>query len=170
MINELKSKSDKVYLTKKFLTPKQCDKFINMVKDLKLPVNANFKNEYRPYWEYRTKDITHNPIVKKIGKFWQKHLGYSLSVHQAQIQIWIPNSYSTLHTHDEKDRGRENTHFNSLLYLNDVKEGGEFITENGIKIKPKTGTLTLFDGRNIKHGINKVKHYNRYTIIIWWSL
>ena len=169
MIEELKSKTDLVYKTDNFITKKECDKFINMVSHLKLPDNADFENEYNPYWEYRVEDITNNPIVGKVSKFWRDNLKHNLIIHQAQIQIWIPGSYSILHTHDENNRGRKDTYWNSMLYLNDVDDGGEFITEHGIEIKPKAGTLTLFDGRNIKHGLNEVKNNNRYTIILWWS-
>ena len=58
---------------------------------------------------------------------------------------------------------------NSLIYLNDVDDGGEFYTENGITISGQGYTLTLFDGRNVKHGLKEVKNNNRYTIILWWK-
>ena len=171
MIEKLIKHTDKVYKTDNFITKKECDKFIEMVSHLKLPDDADFENEYKPYWEYRLEDISNNPIIGKVSNYFKKHLDIQLIINQAQIQVWIPGSYSTIHTHDEDGftKGREDTYWNSLLYLNDVDSGGEFFTEHGIEIKPKAGTLTLFDGKNIKHGINEVKNNNRYTIIFWWK-
>ena len=36
-------------------------------------------------------------------------------------------------------------------------------------IQKTVRTLTLFDGRNVKHGLKEVKNNNRYTIILWWK-
>ena len=101
--------------------------------------------------------------------YFKKYLNHNLIINKAQIQVWIPGSYSILHTHDEDGRGRKDTYWNSLIYLNDVDDGGEFYTENGITIRPRAGTLTLFDGKNVKHGLKEVKNNNRYTIILWWN-
>ncbi len=108
-----------------------------------------------------------------------RHNGHSFGIEfssannaqTAQIQTWPTSSKSDLHVHGEKcdwDDGRENTGFNSLIYLNDDFEGGEFFTEN-IMIKPKTGTLTLFDGSTIYHGVKPILKGERYTIILWWK-
>jgi len=158
-----------ITIVENFITKQECKKFIKMVSHLKLPDDADFENEYKPYWEYRLKDITNNSIVGKVSNYFNKHLNRNLIINQAQIQVWIPGSYSILHTHDEDNRGRKDTYWNSLIYLNDVDDGGEFYTENGITIRPRAGTLTLFDGKNVKHGLKKVKNNNRYTIILWWK-
>ena len=114
-----------------------------MVSHLKLPDDADFENEYKPYWEYRQIDITNNPIIGKVSNYFYKHLNRRLIIKQAQIQIWIPSSYSILHTHDEDGRGRKDTYWNSLIYLNDVDDGGEFYTENGITIRPRAGHINF---------------------------
>ena len=89
-----------------------------------------------------------------------------LTCHQAQTQVWNKESYSQLHTHTYNDR--ENTDFNSLIYLNDNFDGGEFITTNQ-SYKPEFGSLTFFNGKQIYHGVNKVSKNHRYTLIFWWE-
>ena len=96
---------------------------------MKLPDDADFENEYKPYWEYRQIDITNNPIIGKVNI--DKHLNRRLIIKQAQIQIWIPGSYSRTYTHDEDGRGRKDTYWNSLIYLNDVDDVGEFYNSSG---------------------------------------
>jgi predicted 2-oxoglutarate/Fe(II)-dependent dioxygenase YbiX len=82
-------------------------------------------------------------------------------------QNWNVNSISDLHIHNE--RGREKTKYNSLIYLNDNYNGGEFYTKNGIVIKPSVGLLTLFNGQKVWHGVNMVKKKDRHTLIFWWK-
>ena len=113
-----------ITIVENFISKQECKKFIKMVSHLKLPDDADFENEYKPYWEYRLKDITNNSIVGKVSNYFKKHLNHNLIINQAQIQVWIPGSYSILHTHDEDGRGRKDTYWNSLIYLNDVDDGG----------------------------------------------
>ncbi len=71
-----------------------------------------------------------------------------------------------MHIHSEYDM--ESTDYNSILYLNDDFQGGEFFTEN-LVVKPKPGRLTFFDGRNNYHGLREVKMHHRYSIMFWWT-
>ena len=84
----------------------------------------------------------------------------------AQLQNWHVGSEGALHLH--KGRGTEESKYNSLIYLNDDFEGGEFYTKNQI-IKPQQGMLTIFDGSVTYHGVKEVKKKDRKTIILWWK-
>jgi hypothetical protein len=119
-------------------------------------------------WRSRVIDITAEEITLTVKNILESKINVNIGgVDNAEIQCWPVDSYSIPHIHDSQ--GREPTDFNSLLYLNDDFEGGEFFTENGIMIKPIPGRLTFFDGSKIKHGLNKVLNTNRYTLIFWWK-
>ena len=76
-----------ITIVENFITKQECKKFIKMVSHLKLPDDADFENEYKPYWEYRQIDITNNPIIGKVSNYFYKHLNRRLIIKQAQIQI-----------------------------------------------------------------------------------
>jgi Rps23 Pro-64 3,4-dihydroxylase Tpa1-like proline 4-hydroxylase len=153
----LKAKNELIFLEYDFLNEKECKFWFE--KSTKL-------NNYSS-WEERTVDITKTEIVKKVQDFFKNKLNLSLKIRQAQIQNWHEGSFSNLHVHNVGDR--ENTKFNSLIYLNDDFKGGEFFTKNGIIIKPKKGLLTLFNGSKVYHGVNKVLNKDRITLIFWWN-
>jgi hypothetical protein len=102
----------------------------------------------------------------KVKNFLEKSCNCKLNCDGAQIQLWPVNSFSELHIHN--CFGREGGDYNSLLYLNDDFDGGEFIT-NDLSIKPEQGMLTFFDGSKTYHGLREVKNKHRYTLIFWWS-
>jgi len=58
-----------------------------------------------------------------------------------------------------------------LLYLNDDYDGGELVfPEQGISIKPETGSLIFFEGDYKKpHGVNKVISGPRYNLVTFYE-
>ena len=150
---------DKVYAYEKFLSPTECDRYYKKIKDL------GHHEEPQP-WDIRTKEITNDPIVKKVQSFIRGKLRLNLKINSCQLQNWHINSFSKLHIHS--DEGRKETKYNSLIYLNDNYLGGEFVTKGGIIIRPKKGMLTIFDGQKVYHGVKRVKNNDRKTIIFWW--
>ena len=157
-MNILKSKNEKVFVFDNYLTSKECDYYHTLISDLGV---GNYS------WEERTIDITNDKIVNKTINFFKNHLNLKLKIEQAQIQNWNTGSSSELHIHNENNR--ESTKYNSLIYLNDDFDGGEFFTKNGIVIKPKKGLLTIFNGQKVWHGVKTVKNKDRKTIIFWWK-
>jgi predicted 2-oxoglutarate/Fe(II)-dependent dioxygenase YbiX len=122
-------------------------------------------------WDERAVSLPKDDRVVVMVKDLFKNHNIDLEIDSAQIQTWPTGSKSDLHVHGDGcdwDDGRNNTKFNSMIYLNDDFEGGEFFTEN-IIIKPRTGTLTLFDGSIVHHGVKPILNGVRYTIILWWK-
>ena len=144
-----------IHVFENFISEKECSKWIS-----KAPSFVNYD------WENRVIDISKYPITKKVKKFLEKELNIKTEIDQSQIQLWPIDSHSDIHVHDSYSRNHGD--FNSLLYLNDNFEGGEFITEKLI-IEPKPGLLTFFDGSKIYHGVNRVRKHHRYTLIFWWK-
>lgn len=159
-MEKLISINEEVYIFKKFLSKKECNKYFKMIHDI----------GYQPFnlpWPDRVIDITKDPIVNKVTKFINKKFKLNLTADQVEIQNHHVNSFSDLHIHDHL--GRENIEYNSLIYLNDDFDQGHFITKNGIKIKPEKGMLTFFNGQKIYHGVEKVLKKDRKTLIFWWK-
>jgi hypothetical protein len=121
-------------------------------------------------WHVRTLDITTDPIVDTVIDVIESKIKIKLLCHQSQIQIWPQGVNLCFHKHEQDIKGRNRTRlYNSLLYLNQDFRGGEFVTEQGIKIEPRIGTLTFFNGNDIMHGVAPFYGNDRYTIIFWWS-
>ena len=159
-MKKIKSGDDIVFIQENFLSKTQCDEYFK-----KIPNLGYFEEPLN--WKYRVIDIDNDPIIEKTRFFLNTRFNIKLNLNNAQLQNWHINSHGDLHVHDEG--GREITEYNSLIYLNDDFDGGEFFTKNGIIIKPKKGMLTFFNGQTTSHGVKKVYLRDRKTIILWWK-
>ena len=155
---KLQKGDEVIYTFENYLSENECKQYASTIKDLGVGVFD---------WPSRTQNITDDPIVQRLQKFLNKTFKLNLKISQAQTQNWNQTSFSDLHIHDE--RGRENSPYSSSIYLNDDFEGGRFFTKNGIKIKPKAGLLTFFNGATVWHGVEQVKDKDRKTLIFWWT-
>ena len=151
---------NQVLICKSFLTKEECKYFLDIAPQV------NQKGQKNIPWEERTKDITNHDIVKKVSNYLESQTQVPFNISQAQIQNWYEGSSSDMHVHNENNR--ENIVYNSLIYLNDNYDGGEFYTED-ISIKPEIGMLTLFNGQETYHGVKEVKKADRFTLIFWWQ-
>jgi len=148
---------NEIKIFKNYLPKVDCEYYSSLIKNLG---PGDFE------WSDRTVDITEDPIVEKTKQFFKEKLNLNLNIRQAQLQNWNVGSEGELHVH--AGRGTEHTRYNSLIYLNDDFKGGEFYTKK-LSIKPEQGMLTFFDGSITYHGVKKVKHKDRKTIILWWK-
>jgi len=146
-----------VEVFKNYLPKNECEEYASLIKDLG---PGNFD------WSQRTVQITNDSIVDRVSSFFKEKLNLDLTISMAQLQNWHVGSEGVLHLH--KGRGTEESKYNSLIYLNDDFEGGEFYTKNQV-IKPQQGMLTIFDGSITYHGVKEVKKKDRKTIILWWK-
>ena len=87
-----------------------------------------------------------------------------------QLVHWPNESFLNLH-YDRPDIWKQslglNTSWTTICYLNDDYSGGETVLDDQ-KIKPKTGTLLMFNSRNILHGVTPVGG-TRYTYASWFQ-
>ena len=112
-------------------------------------------------------DIDKSVITPFVKDYIEERINIKLNHRWSQFQVWPVNSNSVSHIHDDPRAGDAN--FTSMLYLNDDFNGGDFFTDD-IIIKPRTGRLTLFNGREIYHGVARVLDKPRYSIIFWWNV
>jgi hypothetical protein len=126
------------------------------------------KHDYFQFYPTRNFRLTLNdPAVNTIKDHIEKRVRVKLTCYEIELQTWAIGIESTLHNHNDPGRGHGD--YNSLLYLNDDFDGGEFFTEDGLFLKPKTNMLTFFNGKDIGHGVKKVSRNHRYTMILWWK-
>ena len=151
------------YIKQNFIHKSECDYFISLAPQPNNDTRLKY-SEDNPLWEHRTIDITNHHIVNKVSDHIYKVFGVRLEIEEAQIQNWIEGSESLPHTHERWPQ----VGYNSLIYLNNNFEGGEFYTPN-VTVKPEPGLLTLFDGSQTEHGLNKVLNDDRFTLIFWWK-
>lgn len=158
---KLKDGTETIHVFKNFLDYNLCDYYFKQINDLGPGVYD---------WDVRSKDITKDKkIVNKVRKFLCKQLNIDLEIDQVQLQNWNVGSRSGFHRHQNREGdGVRDTALNSLIYLNDDFEGGEFITPNN-SYKPNKGDLTFFNGYTLWHGVNEVLKKDRKTIIFWWE-
>ena len=118
------------------------------------------------WYPSRNINIKNDPIGDQLQQYIESVVRVKLEISNVELQTWPVGSDSGFHIH--KENNEKIGDFNSLLYLNDDFEGGEFITSKGIMIKPIKNRLTFFNGSKEYHGINPVLKAHRYTIIVWW--
>lgn len=147
---------------------------LDLINNHKNKIEAHFEKmvgEGHDYFAFHpTRNIIFEPnnvIVNLIQNYIESRIKVRLTCYQMELQTWAVGTESDLHIHDHLGRGHGD--YNSLLYLNDDFDGGEFFTENGITIKPKTNRLTFFNGKTVGHGVKKVFRNHRYTMIFWWK-
>ena len=146
---------DNINVYEHFLSPKGCKKYISMLPEKKEGFLATKLL------------ITDDPIVNGVKNFIKQRKELDLKIDTAEICNWHKGSESELHIHD--DRGRVNTKYNSIIYLNKSFTGGEFYTSDNQMIEPEVGMLIHFDGSKIWHGIKKILDNDRYSIIFFWK-
>jgi len=77
-----------------------------------------------------------------------------------QLVIWPKGSKMGRHF-DLNDK------YSTIVYLNDDFEGGETIIE-GLKFKPKAGSLLLFSNGTKIHEVKEIINGERYTLATWY--
>ena len=151
------------YIKQNFLSKQECDYFISLASSPSDEDRLSF-GDTNDLWNKRLTDITKHSIVDKVSSHIKNVFNLDLQIEEAQIQNWIEGSLSEFHTHVRWPQVK----YNSLIYLNDNFEGGEFITPY-LQLKPEPGLLTFFDGSKTPHGLSQVKNNDRFTLIFWWK-
>jgi hypothetical protein len=156
-LSYLNIKNENIFIVYNFLTNEECKEFIKLhdiISKRPLPhvsLTDNIGN------------LDNHPVAKRIQSFVEDNLKIKTELYECDL--WKRDSGLPLHKH--KPHLRIDNDLTTIIYLNDIEEGGEFYTED-IEIKPQAGLLITFDGMNVLHG---VKHPSepRYTIICWWK-
>ncbi len=153
------------YIIENFLSDSECNFLINYYHKHNLGYSWE-ETEYirwidSPFYHFRF-NLIKKKYIKKITKIFP-----NLKISFGQIVRWKENSYKEKHIDVEHDEKTKCT-WASVCYLNDDFCGGSTIIEEE-NIKPTKGSLLLFCGSEIPHGVEKVIGNSRYTCIVWWK-
>ena len=96
-MDEITSKTDKIYILKNFLSTEDCDKYFKMIRDI------GYQSELIP-WLQRIIVITKDPIVNKVATYINKRFNLELVADQAEIQNHHVNSEAVMHIHNHSGR------------------------------------------------------------------
>lgn len=149
--------------TKKFLSKKECNFFINF-HDL----NYGKDPGSRKWGDLKIIDML--PNIMRIKEF-KKVLCKLISEARKHADVYL--DYADLVAWHEQNVGMKehkdysHQYLSSVLYLNDNYKGGETVIGDKI-IKPETGKIIFFNGTKIPHSVNKLIKGKRYTIPSWY--
>ncbi len=145
------------------ISKEECDKYIRLIDEV---YNERLESGMDPI-SFSTRLINiDEPIIDYVKGYLEERVNIKLDHRWTQLQYWPVGIHSVRHIHTDARAG--DTNYTSMLYLNDDFQGGEFFTDDMV-IKPRPGKLTLFNGREVYHGVNTVKEKPRYSIIFWWN-
>ena len=149
------------FVKEDFLSDAECAACINYYEAFKDDTFQYKWNDSRPLklvgHEEHFVDITHRvanliATLDPTGKMW-------ISNHE--IVKWSPGSKMAPHYDLSYDK------WSAILYLNDDFFGGRTFFSNGIELKPKMGSIVIFNGTYFKHGVTEVLNGERYTMAYW---
>jgi len=158
-----------MFIFHNFLDPDSCTRYKKVIENYYVSNVQQYGTEHVKDFSngLRTLDISADSIGTLVTNFLESQLRLKLDYYQIILNAWPPGTeVSKPHKHNEQFR--KGGDYNSILYLNDDFKGGEFYTEHGVEVKPSTGMLTFFDGKNIIHGVKDLEGNVRYNIIFWW--
>ena len=127
----------------------------NFSRILTLTLNTNWRTVSWTHWFHIRVNLIRRKCLRRVMEEIPLKLQYDQLVH------W--SSYSFMESHYDN----ENTPWASICYLNDDYSGGETVIEDKI-IKPKRGTMVVWSGRTLFHGVKEVMG-NRYTYTSWFE-
>ena len=150
-----------IYIEHNFLSEIECAacvQFYKIYKEHSFYYECNHTKPLDLYEHREEFDFINERVVSLAQRLGQEKEVY-ISNHE--IVQWIPKSKMGLHHDLPRDK------WSVILYLNDDYFGGKTIFENGLEVKAKAGTIVVFNGSAIQHGVTEVLNGERYTMAYW---
>lgn len=105
-------------------------------------------------------DIFNNRVIKLCESLYNRK--YLISNNEI-VRWYSGKSSMRLHLDYKTDI------WSAIIYLNDGYYGGKTFFDNGIEVSPKEGSIVLFSGSKMHHGVTPLINGNRYTLAYWIS-
>lgn len=165
--------SDSIIVIDDFLTPEQCETMVRIREENPADLHGEYEEEFWAGRCHRPKswpdDI--NERFSKVLELAKEKWGGTWEAEDFQITTW-PAGYEMPPHEDYAQGDFPHRDFAAVIYFNTNYEGGEIyfpdlMVGTVIEIKPDLGTLLLFRGGDIKHGVRKITSGERYTAITW---
>jgi Large eukaryotic DNA virus major capsid protein/Major capsid protein N-terminus/2OG-Fe(II) oxygenase superfamily len=171
--------TDGIYIIENFLSKKVCNTFINQITKAEEETSRKFaevcdfynhkeiNSDLSQFFWTQLKDIIPQKYVDAKGKTWNpsKPSEYIATAHYKEGEKF--NIHTDTGIHDKDDESIKSK-FTTLIYLNSNFRGGETVFFNEkfqetITIKPKTGTLLMFD-IDLWHSAMPIRKGEKYWI------
>jgi hypothetical protein len=178
--------SDRTFtIIEDFLSEEECKYFLKItLENAGEDPKPNFRG--LGLFDKQTLDKDHYPyhldpdkrlikVVDKVRDFYETtHEMYGEFVF-SRIFGNVMETGAILHSHRDEDPGptgefdgKKRSHVCSIL-LNDDYEGGELLFDDqGAQVKPKPGSLVLFPGYYVSHGVNEITKGSRVNLLVFF--
>jgi hypothetical protein len=174
------------HIIEDFLSPEDCEYFKNRI--LEKADHDDPKPNFRGMGLFakETLDIGHYPypddpdmklmrIVEKVQDYYESTYEMYGEFVFSRIFGNIMDTGAFLPSHRDEDPnpdgefdGKKRSHVCSIL-LNDDYEGGELIFDDqDTQVKPKPGSLVLFPGYYVSHGVNEITSGSRVNLLVFF--
>tara|TARA_B100000287_G_C20228427_1_gene621006 strand:+ start:99 stop:596 length:498 start_codon:yes stop_codon:yes gene_type:complete len=154
-----------------FLSEDECDYFISYYHRHR-DIVRNFDDDgtfFLRFVDTSPFHIRKNMIHSRAKNYVRKNFPVKFSY--SQIVQWPTGTFKSGHRDADAKGFKPWTvpvDWTSVVYLNDDYEGGQTLVENNI-IKPKKGSLCVFNSKKLLHGVYPINSGIRYTYISWWE-
>ncbi len=158
-MKKLQTIANDIFLIEDFLSEKECLQFIECAESMGFSVADIDTGEGKEVISYirnnERVDLKSNELAEDL---WSKLSGIQLPVfdHMKAIGLspffrfykYLPGHKFNMHKDGQQQVGENTTYYTFMVYLNDGGEGGNTTFRlNDISIKPKIGSLLLFEHR-----------------------
>lgn len=160
-----------IYVFENFLTPTECKRMVRMFE----PFNPPDQDPTGPWvdrvcWP-KWPSYLSDKLERVTTDLASKVFGYELEQINLHLAIWREGDSLVSHT----DLGQGLTEFPlrqfaAVWYLNEDYEGGEFqLPHMEANVRFDAGTMILFAGGRILHGVTEITKGKRFTAISWFG-
>jgi hypothetical protein len=168
-----------------FFTAEECAQLLSIVLDNSSPdPKPNFRG--MGFFDNHTLAQGYYPIhqdpERKLESLVEKIRDYYISTYEMHGEFVFSRIFGNvmdqgafLPSHKDEDPnpdgefdGKKRSHVCSIL-LNDDYEGGELLFDDqGAQVKPKPGSLVLFPGYYVSHGVNLITKGSRVNLLVFF--
>lgn len=168
-----------------FLSPEECNKLLEVVlehatedpkpnfRGLGLVSKEAIDTGYYP--THLDPDMLCVKIIDKVKEYYLSTYEMYGDFVFSRLFGNVMEEGSVLSSHRDEDAGptgefdgKKRSHVCSIL-LNDDYEGGELLFDDqGVQLKPKPGSLVLFPGYYVSHGVNEITKGSRVNLLVFF--
>lgn len=173
------------FIIEDFLSPEESKYFLDLILENSTEdPKPNFRGlglfsketldhgHYPDHWDPEKKLLK---VVKKVREYYESTYEMHGKFVFSRIFGNVMDTGAYLPSHKDEDAGpdgefdgKKRSHVCSIL-LNDDYEGGELLFDDqGVVVKPKVGSLVLFPGFYVSHGVNEILSGSRVNMLVFF--
>lgn len=146
-----------------FLSPSECQYCIDFF-DSKVDNSFHYGDNNTTPLDLLNYDKEFNIFNQRVTQLCKTLYDSEYSISNNELVKWYP-SKSSMAPHLDYPTDI----WSAIVYLNEGFYGGKTFFTNDISITPKAGSIVLFSGSQIYHGVTPLINGYRYTLAYWIS-